>query len=64
MKPIGMTIESLIEWLRQYDIHVTPEEVIKIVKEEWKKGAEMDSWLKVVPRDYLKAVLGVDPEDC
>jgi len=64
MKPIGMTLKDLIEWLKQFDIHVTPEEVIKIVKDEWKKGEQMDSWLKVVPRSYLKEVLEVDPEDC
>ena len=57
-------IEELIEWLREDGVEVTPDDVKRIVKEEWKKGENMHTWLKCTPRDYIKKILGVDPEDC
>jgi hypothetical protein len=60
---IAKNMDELIETLTWHGVRVEPEEVIKIVKEEWKKGAEMDSWLKFTPKEYLKEILGVDPED-
>lgn len=57
-------MEDFISFLHDYGVDVTPEEVIKIVKEEWKKGVEMHAWLRHTPREHIKKILGVYPEDC
>jgi len=50
--------------LEEIGMTITPEDVKRIVKEEWKKGEKMHAWLKLTPREYIKKILGVDPEDC
>jgi hypothetical protein len=58
-------MEDFISFLHDYGVEVTPEEVIKIVKEEWKKGVgKMHAWLELTPREHIKKILGVYPEDC
>jgi len=56
-------MDSLVAALNMHGVYVTPEEIRLIVKEEWKKGEKMDSWLKFTPKDYLLQILGLRPED-
>jgi hypothetical protein len=59
---IPQSMDDLIAQLNMHGVYVMPQEVTLIVKEEWKKTPR-DSWLEVTPRDYIKKILGVDPED-
>lgn len=60
---LAESMDQLISRLEMHGVHVTPEQVTRIVKDEWRKGEEMDTWLKHTPRDYLRQILGVDPAD-
>jgi hypothetical protein len=60
---VAESMDQLIELLNANGVYVTPQEVTLIVKNEWKKGDKMSSWLKFTPREYLKKILGVDPSD-
>jgi len=59
---VPQSMDDLIAQLNMHGVYVMPQEVTLIVKEEWKKTPR-DSWLEVTPKDYIKKVLGVDPED-
>ena len=59
---VPQSMDDLIAQLNMHGVYVMPQEVTMIVKEEWKKTPR-DTWLDVTPRDYIKKVLGVDPED-
>jgi hypothetical protein len=59
---VPQSMDDLIAQLNMHGVYVMPQEVILIVKDEWKKTPR-DSWLEVTPRDYIKKILGVDPED-
>jgi hypothetical protein len=59
---VPQSMDDLIAQLNMHGIYVMPQEVTMIVKEEWKKTPR-DSWLEVTPKDYIKKILGVDPED-
>jgi hypothetical protein len=59
---VPQSMDDLIAQLNMHGVYVMPQEVTMIVKEEWKKTPR-DSWLEVTPRDYIKKILGVDPED-
>lgn len=58
------SMEELLEELEKYDVVVTADEVRRIVKEEWKKGVNMSTWLKVTSKEYVERILGVKLEDC
>jgi hypothetical protein len=60
---VARDMDELIGLLNMNGVYVSPQEVTLIVKNEWKKGEQMDSWLKFTPREYLKKILGVDPAD-
>jgi hypothetical protein len=45
-----------------YGVDAELEQVKKIIKEEWRKKLR-HPWLAVTSKDYIKKVLGVDPED-
>ena len=60
---VARDMDELIGLLNMNGVYVSPQEVTLIVKNEWKKGAEMSSWLKFTPREYLKKILGVEPSD-
>jgi hypothetical protein len=60
---VARSMDQLIELLNANGVYVTPQEVTLIVKNEWKKGDKMSSWLKFTPREYLKKILGVEPSD-
>jgi hypothetical protein len=59
---VPQSMDDLIAQLNMHGVYVMPQQVTLIVKEEWKKTPR-DSWLEVTPRDYLKKILGADPED-
>jgi hypothetical protein len=59
---VPQSMNDLIAQLNMHGVYVMPQEVTLIVKEEWKKTPR-DSWLEVTPRDYIKKILGADPED-
>jgi hypothetical protein len=63
-KDMDTFVKVVNEDLEEIGMTITSEDVRRIVKEEWKKGEEMHVWLKLTPREYIKKILGVDPEDC
>jgi len=61
---VAKDMDELIALLNMNGVYTTPQEVTLIVKEEWKKPPnEISSWLKFTPREYIKKILGVEPED-
>ena len=60
---VARSMDELLAILENNGIRTNAAEVTLIVKEEWKKGDQMSSWLKIVPREYLRQILGQDPED-
>jgi hypothetical protein len=58
------TMDELLETLNMHGFFLSEDDVKRIVKEEWRKPPEArDSRLKVTPREYIKKILGVEPED-